>query len=101
MFASFDADTGMSTRQHCRRLFLFNAEQVFLNPVASPSLRLAVYAALASDDADTDVTRGRQGLHGPGRHRDLREHRRRRTDKSKVSYIVDPTDVDPAGGLRA
>ena len=57
MFATFDSDNGL-TGGSADDLFLFNAEQVFVNPVASPSLRLAVYAALASDDADTDVAPG-------------------------------------------
>ena len=59
MFASFDTAAGLTTTDNTPDdLFVINAEQVFLNPVASPSLRLAIYAALASDDGDTDVTPG-------------------------------------------
>jgi putative cell wall-binding protein len=95
MFASFDSAAGLTTTDNTPDdLFLFNAEQVFLNPVASPSLRFAVYAALAADDQDTDVTAGvkdstgRVGIQIFASTGDT-------TDKSEVSYIVDPATWTP------
>jgi putative cell wall-binding protein len=93
MFSTFDSDNGFTGTAD--DLFTINAEQVFLNPVASPSLRLAVYAALAVDDEDTDETpgvkdsTGRVGMEifvSPGADA---------SDKSRISYIVDPNTWTP------
>ncbi len=91
MFATFDSDAGL-TGGSADDLFLVNAEQILLSPVASPSLRLAVYAALASDDVDTDITAnvkdstGRVGIE---------IFAADTSDKSKISYIVDPATWTP------
>ena len=95
MFASFDTAAGLSTTDNSPDdLFLINAEQVVLDSVASPSLRFAIYAALAADDQDTDVTpgvkdsMGRVGIKIFASTGDA-------TDKSEVSYIVDPLTWTP------
>lgn len=96
MFATFDSDAGL-TGGSADDLFVVNAEQVFLNPVSSPSLRLAVYAALASDDADTDITSGvkdstgRVGIEIFAANASDSDT----SDKSKISYIVDPATWTP------
>jgi putative cell wall-binding protein len=93
MFASFDTAAGLTTTDNTPDdLFLINAEQVFLNPVASPSLRLAVYAALASDDEDTDVTAGVKDSTGRV---GIQIFAADASSKSKISYIVDPTTWTP------
>jgi hypothetical protein len=93
MFASFDAANGLTGSDNTADdLFLINAEQVFINPVASPSLRLAIYAALASDDEDTDIaanvkdSTGRVGIE---------IFAADTSDKGKISYIVDPATWTP------
>ena len=95
MFASYDTAAGLSTTDNTADdLFLVNAEQVTLNPVASPSLRFAIYAALAADDGATDVTpgvkdsTGRVGIEIFASTGDA-------TDKSRISYIVDPATWKP------
>lgn len=95
MFASFDADaglTGSGTNATADDLFLFNAEQVFLDPVASPSLRFAIYAALAADDGDTDVTPGVKDSTGRV---GIEIFAADTSDKGKISYIVDPATWTP------
>jgi hypothetical protein len=95
MFATFDSDTGLSSGSPAPTaddLFVFNAEQVFLNPVASPSLRFAVYAALAADNDDTDVTAGVKDSTGRV---GIEIFAADTSDKGKVSYIVDPTTWTP------
>ncbi|HEY0871754.1 MAG TPA: hypothetical protein VGD55_15245, partial [Acidothermaceae bacterium] len=93
MFSTFDSDNSLTGTAD--DLFTINAEQVFLNPVSSPSLRLAVYATLAVDDEDTDETpgvkdsTGRVGIEifvSPGADA---------SDKSRISYIVDPNTWTP------
>jgi ell wall binding domain 2 (CWB2) len=91
MFATFDSDAGL-TGGSADDLFLVNAEQIILNPVASPSLRLAVYAALASDDEDTDITAGVKDSTGRVGTEIFAADT---SDKSKVSYIVDPATWTP------
>jgi hypothetical protein len=91
MFATFDSDAGL-TGGTADDLFLLNAEQIVLNPVASPSLRFAVYAALASDDEDTDITAGVKDSMGRV---GIEIFAADSSDKSKVSYIVDPTTWSP------
>jgi len=95
MFATFDSDTGLSSGSPAPSaddLFLFNAEQVFLDPIASPSLRFAIYAALAADNGDTDDaalvkdTLGRVGIE---------IFAADTSDKGKISYIVDPATWTP------
>lgn len=90
MFATFDSDNGLTGTAD--DLFLFNAEQVFVNPVASPSLRLAVYAALASDNGDTDVAPGVKDSTGRV---GIEIFAADSSDKGKVSYIVDPATWTP------
>ena len=96
MFASFDTAAGLTTTDNTPDdLFVINAEQVFLNPVASPSLRLAIYAALASDDGDTDVTPGVKDSMGRVGIEIFASTGATSTDKSKISYIVDPLTWTP------
>jgi len=96
MFASFDTAAGLTTTDNTPDdLFVINAEQVFLNPVASPSLRLAIYAALASDDGDTDVTPGVKDSTGRVGIEIFASTGATSTDKSKISYIVDPLTWTP------
>jgi putative cell wall-binding protein len=90
MFATFDSDAGFTGSAD--DLFLINAEQVFLNPVASPSLRLAVYAALASDNGDTDVAPGVKDSMGRV---GIEIFAADTSDKGKISYIVDPATWTP------
>jgi hypothetical protein len=95
MFAQYDSDTGLSSGTPAPTaddLFLFNAEQVFLNPVASPSLRLAIYAALAADNGDTDVTAGVKDSTGRV---GIEIFAADTSDKGKISYIVDPATWTP------
>jgi hypothetical protein len=66
LYANFDAQLGISSSDP-DELFVLNGEQVLLNPVASPSLRLAVVVALASLDtaevaSGVKDSTGRSGL---------------------------------------
>jgi hypothetical protein len=105
MFASFDTAAGLTG--DADELFTINAEQVFLNPVASPSLRLAVYAALASDDGGTSVSANVKDSTGRAGVEIFAKTGAGATDKGKISYIVDPATwtpledsvLDSAGGL--
>jgi hypothetical protein len=56
LFAASDATNGITTTDP-DALFLINAPEVFLNPVAPPTLRLAVYGALAIAP-ETDIASG-------------------------------------------
>jgi putative cell wall-binding protein len=47
LYATFDTSIGLTTT-NADALFQVNSEQVFLNPTASPTLRLAVIGALAA-----------------------------------------------------
>jgi putative cell wall-binding protein len=93
MFASLDTASGLTGTVD--DLFTVNAEQVILNPIASPSLRLAVYAALAADDEDTDVTPGVKDSTGRVGIEIFASTGATASDKSKISYIVDPNTWTP------
>jgi putative cell wall-binding protein len=93
MFASLDTAAGLTGTAD--DLFTVNAEQVILNPIASPSLRLAVYATLAVDDQDTDETPGVKDSTGRVGLEIFASTGATATDKSKISYIVDPSTWTP------
>ena len=90
MFATFDSDAGFTGSVD--DLFLINAEQVFLNPVASPSLRFAIYAALAADNVDTDIKSGVKDATGRV---GIQIFAADSADKSEISYLVDPATWTP------
>jgi putative cell wall-binding protein len=93
MFATADSDAGLTG--DADTLFTLNAEQITLNPVASPSLRLAVYAALASDDGATDVTSGVKDSMGRVGIEIFASTGATAADKGKISYIFDPVTLLP------
>jgi len=88
MFATLDSNLGLSG--DAQELFTINAEQVTLNPLVSPSLRLAIYAALAADDGATQVAAGVKDSAGRVGIEIFASTGSTATDKSKVSYIFDP-----------
>lgn len=93
MFATFDSNAGVTG--DAEELFTLNAEQVELNPVASPSLRLAIYAALAADDGLTQVAAGVKDSTGRVGIEIFANTGSTATDKSKISYIFDPVTLQP------
>jgi putative cell wall-binding protein len=93
MFATFDSAAGVTG--DAEELFTLNAEQVILNPVASPSLRLAIYAALAADDSATEVAAGVKDSTGRVGIEIFASTGATATDKGKISYIFDPVTLQP------
>lgn len=93
MFASEDTDAGLTGS--VADLFTINAEEVLLNPVSSPSLRLAMYAALAADDEDTDVTAGVKDSTGRVGIEIFESLGVDASDQSKISFKVDPNTWMP------
>jgi hypothetical protein len=94
LYASIDADQGIPT-DDAQAAFTFNAEFVLLNPVTPPSVRLAVYAALAADDAYTDVTSGVKDSLGRTGIEIFMPTGETDASKSKLSYIFDPNTFLP------
>lgn len=93
MFATFDSDAGFTG--DAEDLFTVNAEQVLLNPVSSPSLRVAIYAALAADDSETEVAAGVKDSTGRVGIEIFASTGSTATDKGKISYIFDPATLQP------
>jgi len=93
LYAADDAALGLTG--DADSLFLINAEEVLLNPVAPPSVRYETYVALAADEAATLVrpgakdSLGRVGIeiYAPGGADS--------TDQSEISYIFDPVTLQP------
>jgi len=106
MYASADTAEGITSTDP-DELFTINAEQILLDPVAPQSVRLAVYAALASDDGLTLVTAGAKDSLGRVGIEIYAPLGTDPTDKSKISYIFDPntllpledTVLDPSGAV--
>ena len=93
LFASLDTQLGITGDADA--LFTLNAEQVFLSPLASPSLRFAVYAALAADDAATEVSSGVKDSTGRTGIEIFVSTGATPTDKGRISYIFDPVTFMP------
>jgi hypothetical protein len=93
LYADEDSTLGLSGDTDS--LFLLNAEEVLLNPVAPPSVRYETYVALAADEPGTLVrsgakdAKGRVGIeiYAPGSTDS--------TDQSKLSFIFDPVTLLP------
>lgn len=88
LYAKFDGGLGISSSDP-DELFVRNGEQVLLNPVASPSLRLAVVVALAvlGPAEVTSAVRDSTGRTGIEVSFVL--------SSSKVSYVFDPATFVP------
>lgn len=88
VYAKLDLELGISSSDS-NELFVRNGEQVLLNPVAAPSLRLAVFAALAGLDT-AEVTSGVKDSSGrSGIEISFA------LSSSKVTYIFEPATFVP------
>ena len=93
LFASYDSAAGLSGDPDF--LFTVNADQLVMNPIASPSLRVALYAALAADDDGTEVASGVKDSQGRVGIKIFASLGADATDKSEISYIFDPVTLMP------
>lgn len=94
LYASSDPGLGIPTDDD-QLAFTLNAEFVILNPVTPPSVRFAVYAALASDDAYTQVTSGVKDSLGRTGIEIFMNTGETDASKAKLSYIFDPNTFLP------
>jgi len=93
LFASYDSAVGVSGDADF--LFTVNADQLVMNPLTSPSLRVALYAALAADDGATNVASGVKDSQGRVGIKIFALLGADATDKSEISYIFDPVTLMP------
>jgi len=94
LYASSDPDLGIPT-DDAELAFTLNAELIVLNPVTPPSVRFAVYAALASDDAYTAVSSGVKDSLGRTGIEIYMNTGETDASKAKLSYIFDPNTFVP------
>jgi hypothetical protein len=94
LFASYDTSVGLTTTDP-DALFLLNAAQVFLDPNTPPTVRLAVYAALAALPTTTVTSGVKDSTGRTGIEISAAVTGSTASDSGTISYLFDPATVLP------
>lgn len=93
LYTDYDSKVGLTG--DADTLFLFNAEQILLDPVAPPSVRYEAYVALGVDDAAALVRSGVKDSMGRVGIEVYAPLGTNATDQSRISFLFDPVTLLP------